>query len=46
MMKRMEEKLEAGFKCIKIKIGAIDFEKELSLIRSIRERWSSREVEL
>lgn len=46
MMKRMEEKLKAGFKCIKIKIGAIDFEKELSLIRSIRERWNAREVEL
>lgn len=46
MMKRMEEKLAAGFKCIKIKIGAIDFEKELSLIRSIRERWNAREVEL
>ena len=30
----------------KVRRGAIDFEKELSLIRSIRERWNAREVEL
>ncbi len=46
MLERMEEKLSKGFRCIKLKIGGIDFEKELDLIRRIRERFSHHEVEL
>jgi o-succinylbenzoate synthase len=46
MMARMEEKMAAGFRCIKLKIGAIDFDHELDLIRRIRECFSEREVEL
>ena len=32
----MEEKLQAGFHCVKLKIGAIDFFKELDLIKRTR----------
>ena len=46
MLQRMEQKLEQGFRCVKLKIGAIDFEKELDLLRRIRERFGPREVEL
>ena len=46
MLQRMEEKLEKGFRCIKLKIGAIDFDQELDLIKKIRERFSFHEVEL
>ena len=46
MLKRMEEKLEKGFRCVKLKIGAIDFEQELDLVKRIRERFSHHEVEL
>lgn len=46
MLKRMEEKLEKGFRCVKLKIGAIDFDQELDLIKRIRERFSFHEVEL
>jgi o-succinylbenzoate synthase len=46
MLKRLEEKLEKGFRCVKLKIGAIDFEQELDLIRRIRDRFSFHEVEL
>lgn len=46
MLQRMEEKLEKGFRCVKLKIGAIDFEQELDLIKRIRERFSFHEVEL
>jgi len=46
MLARMEEKLNAGFKCIKLKIGAIDFDRELDLVKKIRERFSHKEVEL
>jgi len=46
MLRRMEEKLERGFRCVKLKIGAIDFEQELDLVRRIRQRFSFHEVEL
>ncbi len=46
MAQRMEEKLRQGFRCIKLKIGAIDFDQELDLLRRIRERFGPREVEL
>ena len=40
MSARIEEKLSAGFTTIKLKIGAIDFESELELIRKLRSRFS------
>ncbi len=46
MLARIEDKLAQGYRCIKLKIGAIDFEKELDLLRIIRERFSHREVQL
>ena len=46
MLQRMEQKLEQGFRCVKLKIGAIDFEQELELIKRIRSRFSFHEVEL
>jgi o-succinylbenzoate synthase len=46
MLQRMEQKLEQGFRCVKLKIGAIDFDQELDLIKRIRSRFSFHEVEL
>ena len=46
MLQRMEQKLEQGFRCVKLKIGAIDFEQELDLVKRIRSRFSFHEVEL
>ena len=46
MLQRMEEKLEKGFRCGKLKIGAIDFDQELDLVKRIRNRFSFHEVEL
>jgi o-succinylbenzoate synthase len=46
MKERIEQKLAQGFHCIKLKIGAIDFDAELELIKKIRERFSHHEVEL
>lgn len=46
MKHRIESALEKGFDCIKLKIGAIDFDKELSLLRSIRNHYAAAEVEL
>ncbi|HKL36738.1 MAG TPA: o-succinylbenzoate synthase [Salegentibacter sp.] len=46
MKSQIQEKIEAGFDCIKMKIGAIDFETELELLKYIRAEFSSEEIEL
>lgn len=44
MMNQVDIKIAQGFKCIKLKIGAIDFEKELNILKSIREK--SKKIEI
>ena len=46
MYQRIEEKMQQGFRCIKMKIGAIDFEKELELLAHIRKYFTSEQIEL
>lgn len=46
MAARLEEKINIGFRCVKLKIGAIDFEQEMYLIKHIRERFSRESIEL
>ena len=46
MKQQIEEKLADGFTCIKLKIGAIDFDKELQLLRFIREHFTPEQVEI
>lgn len=46
MYKRLEEKLRTGFHCVKLKIGAIDFERELTLVRHIRNHFPKEQIEL
>lgn len=46
MMQQIDVALKKGFRCIKLKIGAINFEKELSLLQFIRSHYSAGEVEL
>jgi O-succinylbenzoate synthase len=46
MKEQIEEKLAQGFRCIKLKIGAIDFDKELQLLRFIREYFTPEQVEI
>lgn len=46
MRSQIDEKLAAGFRTIKMKIGAIDFEKEFQLLHSIRTNYSSDEITL
>ena len=36
MRQQIEEKLDAGFRCIKLKVGALDFDAELDMIKSLR----------
>ena len=46
MMGQVEQKLDEGWTCIKLKIGALDFDSELDILRSIRSRFSRDELEL
>lgn len=46
MAEQIEEKIRLGFKCIKLKIGAINFEEELELLRRIRRRFSPEMITL
>lgn len=46
MYQRLEEKLKAGYHCVKLKIGAIDFAKEIELIRHIRQSFTRAQIEL
>lgn len=46
MMEQIADKLNSNFTCIKMKIGAIDFESEVSLLKKIRNQFSAKEVEL
>ena len=46
MKEQIQDKIEAGFSCIKMKIGAIDFETELNLLKSLRKNFSESDIEL
>lgn len=46
MYRRIEEKTREGFRCVKLKIGAIDFERELELLAHIRRRFTAEEIVL
>lgn len=46
MKRQIEEKIAQGFNCIKLKIGAIDFDKELQLLRFIRDNFDENQIEI
>ncbi len=46
MKQQIIEKIEAGFTTVKLKIGAIDFETELGLLKFIRQEFSEKDIEL
>ena len=46
MLRRMREKVESGFRCVKLKIGGIDFQEELSILHALRTEFSARDIEL
>lgn len=46
MKQQIKDKLTSGFSCIKLKIGAIDFDKELELMRFIRQEFDADTIEI
>lgn len=46
MKEQIVEKISQGFSCIKLKIGAIDFESEINLLKFIRREFSAEDIEI
>lgn len=46
MRAQIEEKIAAGYSCIKIKVGAIDFGQELKILAGIRKKFNVNQIEL
>ncbi len=46
MLDQVEEKIAQGFRCIKMKVGAIAFEEELAILKTIRQRYSKDDMVL
>ena len=46
MKTQIKEKLAQGFRCIKMKIGAIDFEEEYRILKALRNEFSASDIEI
>ncbi|MFP2994698.1 o-succinylbenzoate synthase [Spongiivirga sp. MCCC 1A20706] len=46
MRNQIIDKIETGFKCIKLKIGAINFEEEIALLNFIRKEFDQSDIEI
>ncbi|MDX9847301.1 MAG: o-succinylbenzoate synthase [Tenuifilaceae bacterium] len=46
MQARIREKLDSGFRVLKLKVGALNFDEEISLLKSIRREFSPDDLEL
>jgi len=46
MLRQIDEKIKQGFNCIKLKIGAIDFSTELSLLAYVRQHFTEEQITL
>jgi len=46
IQKQIKEKIAAGYRCIKLKVGALDFETELEIIAGIRAQFSEKKIEI
>src|SRR5690606_24319873 len=46
MLQQVQEKLSAGYRCIKMKIGAINFEDECAVLEYVRSHYEAEEVML
>ncbi|MCM1369151.1 MAG: o-succinylbenzoate synthase [Candidatus Amulumruptor caecigallinarius] len=46
MIDRIEQKIESGFKCIKLKIGAIDWRREVEMIEYIRKNYTPEQIQI
>src|SRR5690606_5657345 len=46
MLQQIDEKLNQGYDCLKLKIGALTFENEINVLNSVRKRFSKTDLML
>ncbi len=46
MNKQIQEKISQGYRCIKLKVGALDFQSELEILENIRSSYDAYELEI
>lgn len=46
MKQQIREKIQQGFRCIKMKIGALHFEQEYKILQELRNEFSSTDIEI
>jgi o-succinylbenzoate synthase len=46
LYEQVEQKLKSGFRCLKMKIGALSLEKELSILKNLRRQFDTDQIEL
>lgn len=46
MQKQIEQKLDKGYGCLKLKIGAIEWEEEKKILKSLRNRFDALDLEI
>lgn len=46
LYRQLEQKIKAGFRCIKLKVGALDFDTEIRFLENLRKSYPADKVEL
>jgi len=46
MMNQINQKIAQGFRCIKLKVGGLDFDKECDVLQYIRKRYFREDIEV
>jgi len=46
MQEQIKQKIEDGFRCIKLKIGAVNFDEEIAILKQIRQKFNEHDLEL
>ncbi len=46
MLRQVEEKIAQGYRCIKMKIGALDFDEECRMLEAVRKKYTAFQIEL
>ena len=46
LFEQLEDKIKAGFNCIKLKVGALDFDSEIRFLETLRSKYPAEKVEI
>ena len=46
LLDQLDTKIKQGFRCLKVKVGALDFETELNFLNALRNKYPADDIEL